>query len=244
MRSQALFPLFAVIFTLTFAAPSCGKKATRPETKSGNASPKARPSTRATDTPGGKSDAGARTPTSTTTKPDTEKYCPVDRSKKSGCPRNISPGIPRLGPKALARTVRTTHKNWKRVRFATSRGQHSGLCSDWVRGQVAHGKHTVNFTVRDMITRCTCVPGTGKVMLDAALQHPGITGRKRIRIAGIEANQTLTGKWRYLAFWVADRCVVSLDGSAATPEKKFIEAVQIVDLKALQALCRKRKPGS
>jgi hypothetical protein len=233
MHSKTLFPVTVVIAALTLAAPSCGRKTAPPEP--GNKSQPTRPSTSAAD---------AKAPTSTAAKLEPEKYCPVDRRKKSGCPRNVSPGIPRLGPEAIAQTIRTTHKNWKRVRFATSKGQHSGLCSDWVRGQVKHRKHTVNFTVRDMITRCTCVPGTGKVMLDAALQHPGITGRKRIKVAGIEANHTETGKWRYLAFWVADRCVVSLDGSAATPEKKFIEAVGIVDLKALQALCRKRRPRS
>jgi len=173
-----------------------------------------------------------------------EKICPINRSKATGCGKRQNPGVARLGPRALAKTVRPAARRWKRIQLNTSEGQHSGLCSDWVNGKMQQGKWKITFRLSDQITGCTCVAGSGKIMLDAALRQPAPRGqkrhRKRIRVDGIPANVTVWTRYRYLALWVSDRCILSLEGLTTIPEARFLEAARIVDLKALAPLCRKR----
>ena len=117
---------------------------------------------------------------------------------------------------------------------------HAGKCFDWVRCRIRGGRLTTTLKLSDNITLCTCASGIGKMLSESWLQHPQYSTRKRIRVAGIEAGLATAERSRHLFFWVADRCVVRLDGPKTIPEKKLIEAVGILDLTALKNLCRKR----
>ncbi|MFH2008735.1 MAG: hypothetical protein ABI333_19265 [bacterium] len=171
---------------------------------------------------------------------DKRLICPHYQNRNWGCDPRMNPTIPRLGHEALASVVRASSRGWKRVKFETGPGQGERRCYDWVRGAVRRGSTTVQFEAVDNITKCTCAPGIGRAMLDYARRGHSSPNRRRIRVFGFPGNIDRYFGQHSFALWVADRCTVWVGGKPSVTEKQLVQAAGIIDLKALEVLCKRR----
>lgn len=161
-----------------------------------------------------------------------ESLCPpLERSKAGMRGRALNAGTAGLGAAALAATVTERSGSWRRETSTASRAGEAGQWADSAHGTLSgtvDGRAlTVAWTLSDNVRTCTCEPGMGWTLVVA---DGRTTGRLAAGLPALAEDARLT-------LWVADRCTLTLEGPAGLGAAALEDALRIVDLDALVAVC-------
>jgi hypothetical protein len=156
-----------------------------------------------------------------------------------GEPRN--PDITDLGTMTMLATIPESRATWTRSsRDAAPAGGTKRRWMDSVQATVADGKRRATISITDMKSMCTIEPGTGDTMVRRAMADPEA---EPTRVAGRVGVAFKQGAYSMVNFWSGDRCAVTV-GAPALSHADLVDAVEAIDIDALDALCAGRATGT
>jgi hypothetical protein len=172
------------------------------------------------------------------------KLCPPHRSKASGCSGYLNANVAGVGTKVMLAALKRFAGSWSVERSYEAPAGMAGRCSDEVGATLVAGTRRLRLSIVDMIRVCTCKPGMGGVLINAARsRHKGAVVRRASLETFPALFETLSQpKAATLTVWIGDRCVVSLDGQGDVGQREMMGAMRVLSLAALNKACSARVP--